>query len=295
MNTQYLQDLVRGTYGRKVAYANYEYVTDENIIKIVQKGISALNWNRPVIKYLKDYMKGDCPARYRTKTIRDDVCNHVIENHAYEIVQFKNAQTNAEPIQYVSLSKDSKISLAVDKLNNYARVSHKHRKDIDAGEWQSAVGFGYKAVQRTNDEVKPFRIISPDPMHTVIVYSSITEEPLLAIQELKDEENNRYYLCYDNKYEYRVQNSQLIPLTISADGLTGTKRLHMMADIPIVEYPNNADRLSDIELVIDLLDAINNFQSNRVDAVEQFVNSWIKFVNCDIDPETFEQMKNMVL
>lgn len=293
MNTQTLQDIVRGNFGRKVAYANYEYVTDENVIKIAQKGISALNWNRQAIKYLKDYMKGDCPARYRVKTVRDDIVNHVIENHAWEIVQFKNAQTNAEPIQYVSLSKKENISAAVDKLNDYARVSHKHRKDIDAGEWTSCVGMGYKAAQRTNDDIRPFRIVSPDPMHTVIVYSAITEEPLLAIQELKDEDNNRFWLCYDNKYEYRIQSGSLVPLVIDSKGLTSNKRLHMYADIPIVEYPNNADRLSDIELVIDLLDAINNMQSNRMDAIEQFVQSWVKFINCDIDADTFEDMKRL--
>ena len=49
--------------------------------------------------------------------------------------------------------------------------------------------------------------------------------------------------------------------------------------------------LSDIELVIDILDAINNMQSNRMDAIEQFVQSWVKFVNCDIDKETFQEMK----
>lgn len=291
MNTQLLQDLVHGNFGRKIAYANYETVDDTNVVKIIQSGITALNWNRPIIKYLKNYMKGDCPTRYRTKTVRDDICNYVIENHAFEIVQFKNAQTNAEPIQYISLSKDEKISFAVDKLNTYARISHKHRKDLDSGEWTSAVGFGYKAAQRTNDEIRPFRVISPDPMHTVVVYSAITEEPLLAMQELKDENNERYWLCYDSKYEYRYQGGNIIPLQVTADGLTATKRLHMYADIPIVEYPNNADRISDIELVIDLLDAINNMQSNRMDSVEQQVQSFMKFINCDIDYETFEEMK----
>ena len=40
-----------------------------------------------------------------------------------------------------------------------------------------------------------------------------------------------------------------------------------------------------------MLDAINNMQSNRMDGVEQFVQYWVKFINCDIDKETFDQMK----
>ena len=55
------------------------------------------------------------------------------------------------------------------------------------------------------------------------------------------------------------------------DGAEIKSRLHAFGDIPIVEYPNNQDRISDIELVIDILDAINNMQSNRMDAIEQFL------------------------
>ena len=57
--------------------------------------------------------------------------------------------------------------------------------------------------------------------------------------------------------------------------------------------PNNWERISDIELVSDILDSINTYQSNRIDAVEQFVQSWIKFVNCDVDEEQFAKMKMM--
>ena len=34
-------------------------------------------------------------------------------------------------------------------------------------------------------------------------------------------------------------------------------------------------------------------QSNRMDAIEQFVQSWVKFVNCQVDKETFQEMKMM--
>ena len=42
-----------------------------------------------------------------------------------------------------------------------------------------------------------------------------------------------------------------------------------------------------------MLDAINNMQSNRMDSIEQFVQSWIKFVNCDVDKDKFKSMKEM--
>ena len=93
MNTMYLQDLVKGRYGRKIAYADVEEVSEENVLKIVADNTGAFNFNRKIAKYLWTYKNGDQPILYRIKLIRDDIVNKVVENHAYEIVQFNVAQT----------------------------------------------------------------------------------------------------------------------------------------------------------------------------------------------------------
>lgn len=279
MNTQKLQDLVRGEYGRKTAYVDFTEVTPDNLLKIVEKGVSTLNWNRGIIRYLHNYYKGDQPSLYRTKTIRDDINNPVVENHAFEIVSFKNAQTYGEPVQCVSTKNDENVNIAVDRLNEYNRNANKYLVDIECGEWTSCVGTGFKAIQRKKGEV-PYRLVAPSPMNTIVVYSTITYEPLLAIQQLKDTEGNMYYQCFSEYLEYIVQNGKLI-----------SSQIHAFGGIPIVEYPNNADRISDIEIVISILDSINEIQSNRTDAVAQFVQSWFKFINCEVDETSFLAMK----
>lgn len=292
MNRLHLQDLVQGSYGRKIAYANVDKITEENIIKVVGSCISVFNWNKPIFKYLWDYYKGDQPIRYRTKIVRDDVNNPIVENHAWEIVRFKNGQTNGEPIQCVSTKKEEKINKGVDRFNDYCKAVGKHAKDISSGEWTSATGSGFKAAQRIIGAEIPFRIVVPTPINTFIIYSRYTEEPLLAVQELKNENGESYKLCFSETHEYYIKNGKLLEIQDSNGNLVKS-RPHAFDGIPIVEYPNNQNRVSDIELVIDLLDAINNMQSNRMDAIEQFVQSWIKFVNCDIDEETFAKMKLM--
>lgn len=279
MNTMYLQDLVKGQYGRKIAYTDVEEITPENVAKVVGDCIGVFNNNKPVISYLWNYYKGDQPIRYRKKVSRDDIVNKIVENHAYEFVQFKTGQTYGEPVQYVSRRDDERINKAVDEFNDYMIDADKQTKDITSGEWQSAVGTSYKAAQKANGEI-PFRIVSPTPMNTFAIYSRRTEEPLLAVQELKDENGKWYKLCFSENKEFVIKNGKLIDW-----------KLHAFGGIPIVEYPNNAERISDIELVIDILDAMNNMQSNRMDAIEQFVQSWVKFVNCDVDEEQFQKMK----
>ena len=281
MNTRRFQDLVKGQYGRKTAYVDFSEVTPDNILKIINKGASTLNWNRPAIRYLHDYYKGDQPVLYRNKTIRDDINNPVVENHAFEIVSFKNAQTYGEPVQCVSLKNDEKINKAVDALNDYNRNANKNLVDIQCGEWTSSVGMCYKGIQRTKPPyVVPYRLIAPSPMNTIVVYSAITFEPLLSMQQLKDENGEQYYQCFSDYLEYIYKQGQITSTTI-----------HAFGGIPIVEYPNNADRLSDVELVISMLDSVNEIQSNRVDGIAQFVQSWFKFINCEVDEDSFLAMK----
>ena len=279
MNKQYFHDLVKGRYGRKIAYTDVEQITEDNIVNVVGNCIGVFYFNKTIIRYLWNYYKGDQPVLYRTKIQNADITNKVSENHAYEIVQFKVGQTYGEPIQLISRKDDDRINNAVDEFNDYLTDANKQEKDIKAGEWQSATGTSFKAVQFADGDI-PFRIVAPTPMNTFVIYSHSTEEPLLAVQELKDADGQMYKLCYTDSYECKIVNGEVRDW-----------KLHGFGGIPIVEFPNNHERISDIELVIGLLDAINTMQSNRMDGVEQFVQFWIKFVNCDIDPETFEKMK----
>lgn len=280
MNKRSFNDLVRGCYGRKIAYTNVQTINAENVVKVIGSCIGTFYWNKMAIKYLWDYYKGDQPVLYRTKLSNEDILNKVVENHAYEIVQFKVGQTYGEPIQFISRKDDETINKAVDMLNDFMTDANKQEKDIKAGEWQSATGTSFKAIQPKDNGDIPFRIVAPTPMNTFVIYNENTEEPILAVQELKDLDGNHYKMAFSDTMSFRIVDSKVVEA-----------KLHTYGEIPIVEFPNNHERISDIELVIGMLDAINNMQSNRMDGVEQFVQYWVKFINCDIDKETFDQMK----
>lgn len=278
-NTMYFQDLVKGNYGRKIAYTDAERITDDNVVKVIGQCIGVFYGNKSAIRYLWRYYKGDQPVLYRTKVSNEDITNKILENHAYEIVQFKVGQTYGEPVQFISRKDDDAINNAVDELNDFMTDANKQEKDIKSGEWQSATGTSFKAIQSKEGEI-PFRITAPTPMNTFIIYNRTTEEPMLAVQELKDEDGRYYKLAFSETMSFKIVNSNVV-----------SSKLHTYGGIPIVEYPNNHERISDIELVISMLDAINNMQSNRMDGIEQFVQSWIKFVNCNVDEEEFAKMK----
>ena len=110
-----LQELVKGCYGRKILYTDVETITKDNIVKVVGDCIGNYYYNKTIIEYLWRYYKGDQPILYRLKVQNADITNKIVENHAYEIVQFKVGQTYGEPIQFISRKDDDEIKESYSK------------------------------------------------------------------------------------------------------------------------------------------------------------------------------------
>lgn len=89
------------------------------------------------------------------------------------------------------------------------------------------------------------------------------------------------YYCTTQSQVYCFRDNSLVEEECSVNG---------HGKIRLIEFPNNVRRLSDVEIVITMLDGMNTVQSNRLDGVEQFVQAFIKFVNCEIDENTFLKM-----
>ena len=64
---------------------------------------------------------------------------------------------------------------------------------------------------------------------------------------------------------------------ILESGINGLER------IPIVEYPSNSARLGAFEPVVDLLEMLNELDSDRSDAVDQFIQSLVIALNCEFE------------
>ena len=279
-------DLCQGEFGRKIAYTGVDQITPQNVAQVLSDTIGIHNRNRTLIDYLYRYYKGDQPILYREKLVRPEVNNKVVENHALETVKFKAGQIYGEPIQYVCKKKKAseKINEQVDRFNDYLDEANADARNIQLGIYQSAVGTAYKAILREdewteNGDLPPFRIFIPSPQDVYIVYSNATGKPMLSVQILKDEDNQQYYQCYSSRQYFKIQNA-----VVTESGING------FGGIPIVEYPNNHDRLSDIEIAITMYDAINKYQSDRLNGVEQFVQALMKFKNCEIDESEFVKM-----
>lgn len=287
-NNKQFHEVCHGTYGRKMIISNRTSITTpEQAIEELNNALPIHNQNRREIDYLYHYVSGDQPVLYRKKDVRPEINNKIVENHALEINRFMTAQNYGEPIQYTCVSDDEEKSKEIDKLNNFMRTRNKDYHDIVLGDWQSTSGTAYRetwSLKRDDiDDGEPaFDIESPDPRYNFIIYSSAKGHPgLMSVSVREDEKGRTVYYCTTKTMVYYIRDGEYIAELSSANG---------HGRLLLIEFPNNPRRLSDIEITITMNDAINELQSNRLDGVAQFVQAFIKFVNCEIDENTFLKM-----
>lgn len=268
--------------GRRIIKTSVREITETNVLDVLRKTLDIHSLNRSEIDYLYKYYKGDQPIRYRVKEVRPEICNRIVENRANEIVSFKVGYLCGEPIQYVSRSSDEKIVEQINQLNEMMFSEDKDAKDQELVEWQMICGTAFRFISPDDKggiENAPFEIYTLDPRDTFVVYSEdIGSKPLMAVKIGRNEDKIIRYSIYTNKMYFGIEDMRIFE-----------SKPHVLGTIPIFEYPANNARLGAFEIVLPLLDAINNVVSNRLDGVEQFIQAFIKFVNCDISKDEYKE------
>ena len=273
-------------YGRRVITTDISALTNANIVEELNKAFDTHNLNRGEIEYLWDYYRGKQPILERKKTVRPEICNKIVENRANEIVSFKVGYLCGEPIQYVGRNGDESVSRAIAALNEMMFSENKATQDKEIVEWQMIGGTAYRLVlpdKSGEEDDAPFEIFTLDPRDTFVVYSSeVGNKPMYAVKYRVDNERNRICSVYSANEYWKLIGDKIVEHTA-----------HALGRIPIFEYPANNARLGAFEIVLPMLDAINTVASNRLDGVEQFIQAFVKFVNCDIDEDQFKALKDL--
>ena len=272
-------------YGRKVIYSNILEITKDNVCDILSTALITHNKNVSDIKYLEDYYKGKTPIINRTKTYSKHINNKINENRAYEIVNFKVGYLLGEPIQYVA--NEPQASESVARLNKMMIAESKSAKDRAIVEWQEICGTGYRMVLADSDfneeiDEVPFELLTLDPKNAFVIYGNdISKKAIAGVYVGTDENGNNVYSVYTKTEYFNIVDNKVVAELPNTYG-----------EIPIIEYPANTSRLGSFEVVLPLLDALNNVTSNRVDGIEQFIQSLAIAVNCDFpDGTTADDIK----
>lgn len=272
----------RQMFGRRVIKTSVTNITNENVVDVLLKALSVHALNRSEIDYLWEYYKGKQPILHRQKEVRPEITNRIVENRANEIVSFKVGYLCGEPIQYVGKNGSEEITQGITRLNELMFAEDKAAQDQEIVEWQMICGTAYRLVlpdEKGEEDEAPFELYTLDPRDTFVVYSNeIGNKPVMAVKYSKDDNEITHYSIYTENMYYLVE-----------DGILKESTPHALDMIPIFEYPANNARLGSFEIVLPLLDTLNNITSNRMDGIEQVIQAFIKFINCDISKEEYEE------
>lgn len=286
----------RTLYGREVIYTDVDEITPKNVLEVLDRALVTHTRNRADIQYLYDYYKGKQPVLDRVKEFRPEICNRIIENRANEIVSFKVGYLMGEPVQYVSrLTDDGGATDAINLLNDFVFAEDKAAKDKELADWFTICGTAYRMILPDpggEEDESPFEIYTLDPRNAFVVYhSGLGNKPMMGVKYVTREDGSVVYSIYTDKYYFEVRQAGIIGQgTYSSKSLVKNEG-HIYGDIPIIEYPANSARLGAFEIVLPLLDALNNISSNRLDGIEQFIQSLLILKGVDIDSEEYNALR----
>lgn len=268
-------------FGRKKIFTNKEVIDASNVVEVLDKAMQTHVVNQAEIQYLWDYYKGNQPILHKTKEVRENINEKIVVNRANEITSFYQGYVYGEPIQYTRRGDNENLTSEIDDLNGYMYMANKQNEDSHLGLWILVAGVGVRMILPTEDKDSPLAIHTLDPRYSFVVYrNDLGEPPIMGVKFIVKNGNVSVFSVYTKDQYFEIE-----------DGKITKAEAHYLGDIPIFEYQNNVGRLGVFEIVLPLLDAINAVESNRLDDVEAYVNSFLALLGGTIDDETLKKLE----
>lgn len=281
-------------YGRLDIYASSDDITAENVVSELNTALPYHVQNLLQEDFLYWYRRNVQPILRRTKEVRPEILNIVQENHADEIVAFKNGYFLTKPAFYVA--RNTAAQDKVNRLNEFLYRSYKHEADNKTVDWFHTVGKGvvYVEPDRDNDPETPVHAFALDPRSAFVIKSLRPgNEPVMGVNMVVVDDVAKFDV-FTKQWIFHLSggvtgkmlttqvNSNFLATAVSVDSYEPNP----LGLIPIIEYRYNSINMGAFESVLPLLDEINNIVSNACDGVEQFIQSLAVATNCEFPEGT---------
>ena len=224
----------------------------------------------PKYEKLQRYYEGVHDILLRQPKYRpDDPCNNVVCNFAKYISDFAAGYLIGEPISYQSKDQD------LENLIKWNGKAQTDVQDMDNAKYQSIFGVAYELVYMSSADSPTPKTASTHPTQSFVIYNNTVEFQKMAgvnYYEKRDpdtQEINGFHVIASTAD--RIMRFD-ITVDYALDGEV-VEEANFFKAVTLIEIYNNNEKQGDFEQLIPLIDAYNCQQSNRVDDVENFVNS----------------------
>lgn len=264
-------------FGRKQIFTDEPRITRANVLEVLKSSLWTHEQNKADIQKLWNIYRSKSDILNKTKEVRSNINHKIVENRAYEIVAFHRGYCFGEPIQYIRRGEDESMTEEINDLNSYMFDADKEACDDELAEWMYVCGTAYRMVMPGKEN--PFDVYTLDPRFAFVVYSSaLGNKPMMGVKYIIKKNSEIVYSCYTEDRYYEITGNDVI------------EKPHILDAVNIIEYPANNARLGVFEIVVPLLNALDEVQSNRLDDIEAFVNSFMVLMGAQMSEELVDQL-----
>lgn len=237
------------------------YTTDKSALdkELIEDAINFNEGEKERFNRLERYYRGqhDILSRIKPRTAKN---NKIVVNHASYIVDAYTGYLMGNPVDYkISEEYDASVILDEYKKQTISNLDVEIVKDL------GIFGKQYELVYNVENDTESADI---DNRNCICVYdNTVRHQKLFTIlYELGDKKGEyKNVKVYDSNFLYNCSDGKNI--------IIGEKTPHLFGKVPVIEFRNNSELLGDFEQVMSLIDAYNTLQSDRINDIQQLVES----------------------
>jgi len=259
---------------------------------LIAKQIADNATDATLLAAMYDEYKGEVAITSREKTDDDDICNQLANDFYGEIVDQSVGYVFGNPIAY-QVSKESygdDVLVGINqRIKDWGVRNNVDLLDSETGKFMGICGKASRLlyVDPSGEE----RAINIQPWKTIFIRDA-NGDVVLGIY---------YYTTQDlvtgkETGKAEVYDSQMVTFYIKAgegyqEDQEKEARPHMFDYVPLIEFKNNAEKLSDVVKVESLIDGYDRAISMAQDELEEHRMAYMKFKGVTIDTEEYAKMK----
>lgn len=270
-------------YGRQRIILDYDEVTPQNVIEVLEKAEKVHSENESDCEYLINYVLGQQDILNRSASETSNVNNKVVINYAYPTTREIVGYTLGNPIELIAKKIDKKD--AVQDLNDAYDYEELYQTDINAETYASVCGVGYyitlpsEDITGDNTPLIPLKVDYLDPRTTFVVQANKVGNPQImsATRFENDITGDTIYNCYTDKYFMVVTNKEKVESSANPIGKD-----------PITMLENSLFLTGDWELAIPAMNASNIVASDSLNDIEGTIRSLLVIMGAEFDEDDTE-------
>ena len=243
-------------------------------------------------KKLQDYYIGNNAIFTRTMIQGNDINNKIANNYAGYITDIATGYFLGKPVNYSDVGQNKLLDVIQD-IYNY---NDEQDENVDISKECSIKGRCFEIIyldetdlDENNNPKLRFNKINAENIFCVYDYN-ISPEIYFAVRfyDMKIDKKNI------TKIEVYTKN-EIVFYEKNGSTLTQTQRVeHFFKIVPIIEFINNEECLGDFEKVLSLIDSYDKAESDSINNLEYFANSYMYLVGMkQTDMDTINEMKQL--